>query len=70
LEEKVNTFFHILEKVQKGENYYNGLYDKIEEIIKASNKWMISRNEEKKALIDAIQKGQIKSGKSHTSSMF
>ena len=70
IEEKVNAFFHILEKIQKGENYYNGLYDKIEEIIKASNKWMISRNEEKKALIDAIQKGQIKSGSSHTSSMF
>ena len=50
---------HINEKIQKGESYYNNLYQKIDEVIKASNKWMISRNEEKKALIDAINKGQI-----------
>ena len=70
LEQKVKTFLHILEKIQKAENYYNGLYQKIEDIIKASNKWMISRNEEKKTLIDAINKGQIKPNKSGTSSVF
>jgi hypothetical protein len=58
-EEKVKSFMHINEKIQKGESYYNNLYQKIDEVIKASNKWMISRNEEKKALIDAINKGQI-----------
>ena len=59
IEEKVKSFMHINEKIQKGESYYNNLYQKIDEVIKASNKWMISRNEEKKALIDAINKGQI-----------
>ena len=70
LEQKANSFLHILEKIQKAENYYNGLYQKIDDIIKASNKWMISRNEEKKSLIDAINKGQIKPNKSGTSSFF
>ena len=72
LEEKVNSYMHILEKIQKGENYYNGLYQKIEEIIRASNKWMASRNEEKNVLIDAIKKGNIKKSyaSSGTSSVF
>jgi len=48
LNEKINSFMHIYEKIKKGENYYNGLYQKIEEVIRASNKWMTSRNEEKK----------------------
>ena len=60
IEEKVNLFLHINEKIQKGENYYNGLYQKIEELIRASNKWMTSRSEEKNALIDAIKNGNIK----------
>ena len=60
IEEKVKYFMHINEKIQKGENYYNGLYQKIEELIRASNKWMTSRNEEKNVLIDAIKKGNIK----------
>jgi CHASE3 domain sensor protein len=70
LEQTVNRFMHVFEKIQKAENYYNGLYQKIDDIIKASNKWMISRNEEKKSLIDAINKGQIKPNKSGTSSYF
>ena len=70
LEQKAQSFLHILEKIQKGENYYNGLYQNIDETIKASNKWMISRNEEKKTLIDAINKGQIRPNKSSTSSFF
>ena len=70
LEQKAQSFLHILEKIQKGENYYNGLYQNIDETIKASNKWMISRNEEKKTLIDAINKGQIKPNNSNTSSVF
>ena len=62
---------HIYEKIKKGENYYNGLYQKIEEVIRASNKWMTSRNEEKNVLIEAIKKGDIRSNyKSGTSSVF
>ena len=70
LEQKAQSFLHILEKIQKGENYYNGLYQNIDETIKASNKWMISRKKKKKTLIDAINKGQIRPNKSSTSSFF
>ena len=71
LNEKINSFMHIYEKIKKGENYYNGLYQKIEEVIRASNKWMTSRNEEKNVLIEAIRKGDIRSNyKSGTSSVF
>ena len=50
------------EKVKKGENYYNGRQYKKGEVIKASNKWMISRNEEKNVLIETINKGPRKGG--------
>jgi len=56
LDKKANLFMNIYEKVKKGEKYYNGLHQKIEEIIQSSNKWMISRNEEKNVLIEAINK--------------
>ena len=56
LDKKANLFMNIYEKVKKGEKYYNGLHQKIEEIIQSSNKWMIARNEEKNVLIEAINK--------------
>ena len=70
IEERVKKFMHINEKIQKGENYYNGLYQKIEELIRASNKWMTSRNEEKNVLIDAIKKGNIKKTSKFSSGAF
>ena len=57
IDTKANLFMTMYEKVKKGENYYNGLHQKIEEVIQSSNKWMISRNEEKNVLIEAINKG-------------
>ena len=62
IDQKANLYMNMYEKVKKGDNYYNGLKQKIEEIIQASNKWMISRNEEKKVLIETINKGQKKGG--------
>ena len=62
IEQKANLFMNMYEKIKKGENYYNGLHHKIEEIIQSSNKWMISRNEEKNVLIEAINKGSQKGG--------
>ena len=71
IESKVNSFMHMFDKVKKGENYYNGLYQKIEEMIRVSNNWMISRNEEKNVLIEAIKKGNIKgNGNSGSSALF
>ena len=62
IDQKCNLFMNMYEKIKKGENYYNGLHQKIEEIIQSSNKWMISRNEEKNVLIEAINKGPKKGG--------
>ena len=62
IDQKANLYMSIYEKIKKGENYYNGLHQKIGEVIQSSNKWMISRNEEKKVLIDAINKGSMKGG--------
>ena len=57
IDQKANLFLNIYDKIKKGENYYNGLHHKIEEVIQSSNKWMITRNEEKNVLIEAINKG-------------
>ena len=73
IEQKANAFLHIVDKIKKAENYYNGLYQKIEEMIRVSNNWMISRNEEKNTLIEMIKKGNIKgpgTGHSGPSSIF
>ena len=56
IDQKVNLFMNMYEKIKKGENYYNGLHQKIEEVIQSSNKWMIMRNEEKNVLIETINK--------------
>ena len=57
IDQTANLFMNMYEKIKKGENYYNGLHHKIEEVIQSSNKWMITRNEEKNVLIEAINKG-------------
>ena len=62
LDQKANLFMNMYEKVKKGENYYNGLHHKIDEIIQASNKWMISRNKEKNVLIETIKNGSKQGG--------
>ncbi len=54
LDSHANAFMNCYEKIKKGENYYNGLEFKINEVLNASNKWMINRNEEKNALIATI----------------
>jgi hypothetical protein len=56
IDQKANLFMNMYEKIKKGENYYNGLRQKIEEVIQSSNKWMIMRNEEKNVLIETINK--------------
>lgn len=58
LDQYCNMYMNMYEKCKKGEDYYNNLQYKIDEILAASNKWMISRNEEKNALISSITKGK------------
>ena len=41
-------------KCKKGEEFYNNLQYKVDELLAASNQWMIKRNEEKNILINTI----------------
>ena len=55
-------YMSMYNKCKKGEDYYNNLQYKIDEVLAASNKWMIKRNDEKNALISAITKGKGSGG--------
>ena len=57
LEKYANLYMNIYNKCKKGEDYYNNLQYKVDDVLAASNQWMIKRNEEKNALISAITKG-------------
>ena len=58
LDKYANLYMNIYGKCKKGEDYYNNLQYKVDEVLAASNKWMIRRNEEKNALISTIMKGK------------
>ena len=58
LDKYANLYLNMYDKCKKGEDYYNNLQYKVDEVLAASNKWMIRRNEEKNALISTITKGQ------------
>ena len=62
LDKYANLYLNMYEKCKKGEEYYNNLQYKVDEVLAASNKWMIRRNEEKNALISTITKGSGNSG--------
>lgn len=50
-----DLYLNKYQKVKKGENYYNGIGQQIANLIKASNQWMIQRNNEKNVLIQTLQ---------------
>ena len=56
LDKYASLYMNIYGKCKKGEDYYNNLQYKVDEILAASNQWMIRRNEEKNALISTIMK--------------
>ena len=62
LDKYANLYMTIYGKCKKGEEYYNNLQYKVDEVLAASNQWMIKRNEEKNALISAITKGKGSGG--------
>ena len=57
LDKYATLYMTIYGKCKKGEEYYNNLQYKVDEVLAASNQWMIRRNEEKNALISTITKG-------------
>ena len=57
LDQYANMFMNKYEKVKKGDRYYNDLYEKINQLTKAGNDWMIKRSDEKKAILSTIKGG-------------
>ena len=47
-----NLFLNKYDKIMKGDNYYNEMKDKIDNLIKCANDWMIKRSNEKNSMIN------------------
>jgi len=59
LDKYANLYLNMYDKCKKGEEYYNNLQYKVDELLAASNQWMIKRNEEKNVLIGTINNGSF-----------
>ena len=49
-----NMFMAKYEKILKGDKYYNDLKEKIDQLINASNGWMINRGNEKNNMLRTL----------------
>ena len=54
LDQYANMYMQKHEKLMKGDKYYNGLYEKITNLCKLGNEWMIKRSDEKNAILSTI----------------
>ena len=54
LDQYANMYLSKYEKLMKGDKYYNGLYEKITNLVKLGNEWMIKRSDEKNAILSTI----------------
>jgi hypothetical protein len=54
LDQYANMFMQKYEKLMKGDKYYNGVYEKITNLVKTGNDWMIKRSDEKNAILSTI----------------
>ena len=59
LDKYANLYLNMYDKCKKGEDFYNNLQYKVDELLAASNHWMIKRNEEKNILISTITKDKF-----------
>jgi hypothetical protein len=55
LDQYANMYMNKYEKVRKGDKYYNDLYQKISQLLKTADDWMIKRSEEKNAILSTIK---------------
>ena len=60
LDQCANMFLKKFEKIKKGDNYYNDIYDKVCYLVKTGTDWMIKRSDEKNVLLSAITKDNKK----------
>ena len=54
LDQYANMFMTKYEKLKKGDKYYNNLYEKVSNLCKLGNDWMIKRSDEKNAILSTI----------------
>jgi len=54
LDQMANMFMAKYEKILKGDKYYNDLKEKIDQLINASNGWMINRGNEKNNMLRTL----------------
>ena len=57
LDQYANMYMSKYEKLLKGDKYYNGIYEKINNLCKLGNDWMIKRSDEKNAILSTLQGG-------------
>ena len=57
LDQYANMYMAKYEKLLKGDKYYNGIYEKINNLCKLGNDWMIKRSDEKNAILSTLQGG-------------
>ena len=62
LDKYANLYLNMYDKCKKGEDFYNNLQYKVDELLAASNQWMIKRNEEKNIIVGAITNGKFGGG--------
>ena len=59
LDQYANMFMNKYEKIKKGDNYYNDIYQKISALIKSGEDWMIKRSEEKEVILGTIKGAKV-----------
>ena len=58
LDQYANMYMNKHEKIQKGDKYYNDIYEKISALIKGGTDWMIKRSDEKNVILSTIKGAQ------------
>ena len=59
LDQYANMYMKKYEKIKKGDNYYNDIYQKVSALIKAGEDWMIKRSDEKNVILGTIKGAKV-----------
>ena len=59
LDNSANMFMKKYEKIKKGDSYYNDIYQKVSQLLKTGNDWMIKRSDEKNAILSTIKGASV-----------
>ena len=59
LDQYANMYIKKYEKIKKGDNYYNDIYQKVSALIKSGEDWMIKRSDEKNVILGTIKGAKL-----------